>query len=199
MSICDPISESSVSPHSTSYNLCSSCATEISQAYIENITVTPKNIFVEPFPFISMMHTIRRVLSTAETFDHEKPASPSLLNNFVSSEIKKINNKSFDKLLNSILSEISFQLTKFEMNKNAKISVEITKDIEIPEWEEFVISIKLPSVNNINYEEYFDLWREIGENVKERVALTEVQDKKILEKYGNPMIILEEPEQMKYL
>lgn len=108
-------------------------------------------------------------------------------------EIKEIDNDDFLNLLSAILLEISFQLTKFGKN-DAIIKIGFFKDVEIDNWTEFVISIKLPPAIIINYEEHFSLWEEISKKVRDRISLTDVKDKNILEKYGNPIIILEKPE-----
>ncbi|PAV13554.1 hypothetical protein ASJ81_03610 [Methanosarcina spelaei] len=120
----------------------------------------------------------------------------SILNNIIfDSKISQLDNESFDILLDEILSEIFSQLEKFGKIDNIKINACLIKDKEYPDWEEFVISIKLP-LTIINYDKYFDLWRKIGESVKERIDSTEVRDEDILEKYGNPIILLEDPEKI---
>jgi hypothetical protein len=108
-------------------------------------------------------------------------------------EIKEINNDDFINLLSAILLEILFQLTKFGKN-DALIKIGFFKDVEIDNWTEFTISIKLPPVILINYEEHFIIWEEISKKVKSRISLTNISDKYILEKYSDPVIILEEPQ-----
>lgn len=109
------------------------------------------------------------------------------------SETRLVDNTSFDILLDEILDVIFLQLSKFGKNDNVIINVGMKRDIEYPDWEEFVITIKLP-MTILNYDIYFDLWSKIGESVKERISLTEIQDENIIKKYGNPIILLENPE-----
>lgn len=201
MPINDPVMEGTVSTQSTPYNMYSPCVTENFPAHGIDV-VTPIDDFAELPPSKKFIEFVEYVMNARkysigpkETCSFEKPSISSSLNNVViSSEVKRINNKSFDRLLNSILSEIYFQLSEYEINENAKINVEIARDIEIPEWDEFVISIELPSINRLSYEEYFAIWEKIDENIRDRIDLTEVEDKEILEKYGMPIIILEECE-----
>jgi len=129
------------------------------------------------------------------TSAYESSAISNSLNSIsVSPEIKEIKDKYFNRFLNEILSEIYFQLTKFEQRDNVEISVQISRDLEIPDWNEFVITIKLLSMDYINYERFFDLWKEIDESVRERISLIRNVDKEVLEKYGKPVIVLEEAE-----
>lgn len=197
MSINNPIGEYNGTIFSILYD---QCPNEIYPTSDIDV-VTSETEFLEPSPLIidcieyQKNARILNSLNTEEICSYEKSSISGSLNNVViSPELKKIKNKSFDLLLNSILSEIYFQLSEYEINVNAKINVEIIKDIEIPEWDEFVISIELPLIDDPKDEKYFTIWKNIGESVEERIALTEVQDKEILEKYGMPIIILEERE-----
>jgi len=91
-------------------------------------------------------------------------------------------------------SEIFFQLTKFGKKDNVEINVELSRDLEIPEWREFVITVKLLEMDSINDEEFFSLWKEIDGSVRDRISSIKDLDKEVLEKYGKPMIILEKDE-----
>lgn len=163
--------------------------------------------FTENSP-VSLKDDMKRsLLSLKDLINHIKtPVNPntsayeistisnSLNSISVSPEIKEIKNKYFNRFLNEILSEIYFQLTKFEQKDNVEISVQISRDLEVPDWNEFVITIKLLSMDYISYEKFFDLWKEIDESVRERIYLIRDVDKEVLEKYGKPVIVLEEAE-----
>jgi len=138
---------------------------------------------------------LNTVTETTEAYSPEQPAiSSSLYNVKVSPEIRGISNKNFHKFLNEILSEIFFQLTKFGKKDNVEINVELSRDLEIPEWREFVITVKLLEMDSINDEEFFSLWKEIDGSVRDRISSIKDLDKEVLEKYGKPMIILEKDE-----
>ena len=89
------------------------------------------------------------------------------------------------------MSEIYFQLTKLDQKDNVEINVGISKDMEVSDWSEFVITIKLLSMDYISYEKFFDLWKKLDESVRDRVSLMQNMDKEVLEKYGKPIIVLE--------
>jgi hypothetical protein len=118
----------------------------------------------------------------------------SLYNVKVSPEIRGIANRNFHKFLNEILSEIFYQLTKFEKKDNVEINVELSRDLEFPEWREFVITVKLLSIDYMDDEEFFSLWKEIDGSVRGRISSIKDVDKEVLEKYGKPIIILEKDE-----
>lgn len=141
------------------------------------------------------MSFIKTSVNYDDIYTYKIPSISNSLNKvIVSQEIKAIKSRDFDKLLNEILSELIFQLIKFEQKDNTEIKVEISRDLEIPDWEEFVISIKLLSMDYMNYEEFFALWKNIDKSIRERICLIKDIDKQTLEKYGKPIIVLEEPE-----
>ena len=135
---------------------------------------------------------LNTVTETTDAYSPEQPAiSNSLYNVKVSPEIRGISNKNFHKFLNEILSEIFFQLMKYGKKDNVEINVELSRDLEFPEWREFVITVKLLEKDSINDEEFFSLWKEIDGSVRDRISSIKDLDKEVLEKYGKPMIILE--------
>ncbi|AKB36523.1 hypothetical protein MSSAC_1933 [Methanosarcina siciliae C2J] len=135
------------------------------------------------------------VTETTDAYSPEQSAiSNSLYNIKMSPEIRAITNKNFHKFLNEILSEIIFQLTKFEKKDNIEINVELSRDLEVPEWREFVITVRLLSMYSMDEEEFFSLWKEIDGRVRDRISSIKDVDKEVLEKYGKPMIILEKDE-----
>ncbi|WP_440955019.1 hypothetical protein ACSAZK_15890 [Methanosarcina sp. Mfa9] len=135
------------------------------------------------------------VTETTDAYSPEQPSiSSSLYNVKVSPEIRGISNKNFHKFLNEILSEIFFQLTKYGKKDNVEINVELSRDLEIPEWREFVITVKLLEMDSMKDEEFFSLWKEIDGSVRDRISSIKDLDKEVLEKYGKPMIILEKDE-----
>ncbi len=133
-----------------------------------------------------------------ETTDAYSPEQSTISNSFynvkVSPEIRAITNKNFHKFLNEILSEIIFQLIKFEKKDNVEINVELSRDLEVPEWREFVITVKLLSMDYMDDKEFFNLWKEIDRSVRSRISSIKDVDKEVLEKYGKPIIILEKNE-----
>ncbi|AKB68576.1 hypothetical protein [Methanosarcina mazei] len=135
------------------------------------------------------------VTETTDAYSPEQfDVSSSLYNVKMSLEIRAITNKNFHKFLNEILSEIFFQLTKFEKKDNVEISVELSRDLEVPEWREFVITVKLLPMDYMDDEEFFTLWKEIDGSVRDRISSIKDVDKEVLEKYGKPIIILEKDE-----
>jgi len=139
--------------------------------------------------------SLNMVTETTDAYSSEQfSISNSLYKVKVSPEIRGIKNKNFHKFLNEILSEILFQLTKFEKKDNVEINVELSRDLEVPEWREFVIAVKLLSMDYIDDKEFFSLWKEIEGSVRSRISSIKDVDKEVLEKYGKPMIILEEAE-----
>lgn len=138
---------------------------------------------------------LNKVTESTDAYSPEQfDVSSSLYNVKVSLEIRAITNKNFHKFLNEILSEIFFQLAKFEKKDDIEINVELSRDLEVPEWREFVIAVKSPSVNHIDDEEFFSLWKEIDGRVRDKISSIKDVDKEVLEKYGKPMIILEKDE-----
>jgi len=138
---------------------------------------------------------LNTVTESTDAYSPEQPSiSNSLYNVKVSPEIRGISNKNFHKFLNEILSEIFFQLTKYGKKDNVEINVELSRDLEFPEWREFVITVKLLKMNSINDEEFFSLWKEIDGSIRDRIASIKDLDKEVFEKYGKPMIILEKDE-----
>lgn len=135
------------------------------------------------------------VTETTNAYSPEQSAiSSSLYNVKMSPEIRAITNKNFHKFLNEILSEIIFHLTKFKKKDNIEINVELSRDLEVPEWREFVITVRLLSMYSMDEEEFFSLWKEIDGRVRDRISSIKDVDKEVLEKYGKPMIILEKDE-----
>ena len=135
------------------------------------------------------------VTETTDAYSPEQfTISNSLYNVKVSPEIRAITNKNFHEFLNEILSEIFFQLTKFEKKDNVEINVELSRDLEISEWREFVITVKLLSFDYMDDEKFFSLWKEIDGSVRDRISSIKDVDKEVLEKYGKPIIILEKDE-----
>ena len=70
-----------------------------------------------------------------------------------------------------------------------RIDVEVKEDIEIPEWKEIVLSVKVPKTNP---DDFFQLWEIVERNVRNRINLLEMDDEHIKEKYENFVIILDE-------
>jgi hypothetical protein len=139
--------------------------------------------------------SLNMVTETTDVYSPEQfVISNSLYNVKVSPEIRGITNKNFCKFLNEILSVILFQLMKLEKKDNIEINVELSRDLEVPEWREFVITIKLLSMDYMDDKEFFSLWKKIDGSVRDRISSIKDVDKEVLEKYGKLIIILEKDE-----
>jgi len=139
--------------------------------------------------------SLNMVIETTDAYSPEQfVISNSLYNIKVSPEIRGITNKNFYKFLNEILTVILFQLMKLEKKDNIEINVELSRDLEVPEWREFVITIKLLSMDYMDDKEFFSLWKKIDGSVRDRISSIKDVDKEVLEKYGKLIIILEKDE-----
>ena len=106
----------------------------------------------------------------------------------ISSEIREMSTDTyFNEIFRNILSEIDFLLGKEDLIY--QVNVKIEPDIEIPEWEEILFLIRIP---RINHKELIRLWKKIGENVREKIELIEIDSEATKKKYENISIILEE-------
>ena len=180
-------------------NFFGTCLTESASTYSTDFTeyspISFKDEMKEYLLPLKQLISLIKPQEDPNTSAYESSTISNSLNSVsVSPEIKEIKNKYFNRFLNEILSEIYFQLTKFEQKDNVEISVQISRDLEVPDWNEFVITIKLLSMDYISYERFFELWKEIDESVRERIYLIRDVDKEVLEKYGKPVIVLEEAE-----
>ena len=105
----------------------------------------------------------------------------------VSSEIQTMaKDQYFNKILMSAFSEIGSFLDKNDFTY--QINVEVEDDIEIPEWNEIVLSIKVPKTSSDNF---YKLWETIEGNVRKKIDSIKVDDASIKEKYKNFVIILD--------
>ncbi|CAG1005978.1 hypothetical protein METP3_03766 [Methanosarcinales archaeon] len=126
--------------------------------------------------------------------DIRPDTSPTIANNFteISPEIKELSesNALFNDVLITALSEISFLLDK-EMDKlNYQIKVKIEEDLEIPEWKETLISIKVPKRNP---EDLIRLWKLVEERVRKRIESIKKENEEEINKINeNLAIFIEE-------
>lgn len=106
----------------------------------------------------------------------------------VSSEIQTMANDAyFNKMLKGAFLEIGSVLDIQDFTY--LINVEVKEDIEIPEWKEIVLSVKVPKTNP---DKFFQLWEMVERNVRNKIDLIEVDDESIKEKYEHFVIILDE-------
>lgn len=126
--------------------------------------------------------------------DIRPDTSPNIANNFteISLEIKELSesNALFNDVLTTALSEISFLLDK-EMDKlNYQIKVKIEEDLEIPEWKETLISIKVPKRNP---EDLIRLWKLVEERVRKKIESIKNENEEEINKINeNLAIFIEE-------
>lgn len=122
--------------------------------------------------------------------------SPTIANNFteISPEIKELSqsNVLFNDVLTTALSEISFLLDK-EMDKlNYQIKVKIEEDLEIPDWKETLISIKIPKRNP---KDLIRLWKVVEKRVREKIeSIKEENEEEITKINDNLVIVIDELE-----
>lgn len=92
---------------------------------------------------------------------------PNMSNSFteMTFEIKDMvkNDKFFNKSLRDILTSINYSLNN---ENNYKINVQIEQDIEIPDWKEVLILIKLPRRDR---RQLISLWRIIEERARKNI------------------------------
>ncbi len=118
----------------------------------------------------------------------------TVANNFVevSPEIKEKSelNALFNDVLTITLSEISFLLDKEEDKLKYQINVKIEDDLEIPEWKETLISIK---VHGRNHEDLIRLWGIVEERVRKKIESIKVKNEEEITKINeNLAIVIEE-------
>lgn len=116
---------------------------------------------------------------------------PTVANNFieVSPEIKEISELDalFNGVLTTALSEISFLLDK-EMDKlNYQIKVKIEEDLEIPDWKETLISIKIPKRNP---KDLIRLWKVVEKRVREKIESIKEENEEEINKINDNLVIV---------
>ncbi len=117
--------------------------------------------------------------------------SPTIANNFteISPEIKELSesNALFNDVLITALSEISFLMDK-EMDKlNYQIQVKIEEDLEIPEWKETLILIKVPKRNP---EDLIRLWKIVEERVRKKIESIKKENEEEINKINENLVIV---------
>jgi len=116
---------------------------------------------------------------------------PTVANNFieVSPEIKEISELDalFNDVLTTTLSEISFLLDK-EMDKlNYQIKVKIEEDLEIPDWKETLISIKVPKRSP---QDLIRLWKIVEERVRKKIESIKKENEEEINKINENLVIV---------
>jgi len=188
------------------------------EKYLDSTTIIPNTIYCQDFnynylgdyyereettsPIEEVYTDLREVLSQTELilktkallFDlalaESKKTTISSIPKFtrIGSEIREMSEDMyFNKILRHSLAEINFLLEK--ENLNYQINVTIEEDIEIPEWKEILFLIK---ISKIKHEELIRLWKNIGENVRKKIELIEIENESIKKQCENISIILEE-------
>jgi hypothetical protein len=121
--------------------------------------------------------------------DTIRPDIPlATVNNFteISPEIKEMsNNVWFDKVLTTALSEISFLLNK----EIYQIKVKVEEDLEIPEWKETLILIRVPKRNP---KDLIRLWKVVEERVRKKIDSIREENEEITKINENLAIFIEE-------
>src|SRR3990170_5537118 len=117
--------------------------------------------------------------------------SPTIANNFteVSPEITELSqsNALFNDVLITALSEISFLLDR-EMDKlNYQIKVKIAEDLEIPEWKETLISIKVPKRSP---KDLIRLWKIVEERVRKKIESIKKENEEEINKINENLVIV---------
>jgi hypothetical protein len=120
--------------------------------------------------------------------------SPIIANNFteISPEIKELSesNALFNDVLTTALSEISLLLDKEMYKLNYQIKVKIEEDLEIPEWKETLISIKVPKRNP---EDLVRLWKVVEERIRKKIESVKKENEEEINKINeNLAIFIEE-------
>lgn len=124
-------------------------------------------------------------------FDSQTDTSPTIANNFteVSLEIKELSesNALFNDVLMTALSEISFLLDR-EMDKlNYQIKVKIEEDLEIPEWKETLISIKVPKRSP---KDLIRLWKIVEERVRKKIESIKKENEEEINNINENLVIV---------
>lgn len=124
-------------------------------------------------------------------FDSQTDTSPIIANNFteISPEITELSesNALFNDVLIVALSEISFLLDK-EMDKlNYQIKVKIEEDLEIPDWKETLISIKIPKRNP---KDLIRLWKVVEKRVREKIESIKEENEEEINKINDNLVIV---------
>lgn len=116
---------------------------------------------------------------------------PTVANNFieVSPEIKEISELDalFNDVLTTALSEISFLLDKETDKLNYQIKVKIEEDLEIPDWKETLISIKIPKRNP---KDLIRLWKVVEKRVREKIELIKEENEEEINKINDNLVIV---------
>ncbi len=89
----------------------------------------------------------------------------------ISPEIQKQMSENIwlDKVLTVALSEIETSLEHYSIY-DAIIEVKIESDREYPNWEEIVISVNIPDVNNKNPQELIKMWGVFEDKARKKIA-----------------------------
>ncbi len=126
--------------------------------------------------------------------DIRPDTSPTIANSFteISPEIKKLSesNALFNDVLTTALSEISFLLDKEIDKLTYQIQVKIEEDLEIPEWKETLILIKIPKRSP---EDFIRLWKVVEERVRKKIESIKKENEEEINKINeNLAIFIEE-------
>lgn len=156
------------------------------------------NRYIKPPSTVSRQDLVEKYLDLVQVCNSEidRISVPSTIPNCypkftkVSSEIQSMaKDQYFNKILMSAFSEIGSFLDKNDFTY--QINVEVEEDIEIPEWNEIVLLIKVPKTSSDNF---YQLWETIEGNVRKKIDSIKVDTDSTKKKYDNIVIILDELE-----
>ncbi|MDK2938577.1 MAG: hypothetical protein PWQ51_741 [Methanolobus sp.] len=90
----------------------------------------------------------------------------------------------FNKMLNVVSSELGTILS--DKNFESTVEIKLEHDIEFSDWEEIVVSVKIPKRENNK----FKIWKLIESQIREK-AFSALEEESEKEKYGNFVILVD--------